>query len=241
MTALGRWTATLLATMAFVGVSVGSTNATPTSGTFDVSGNFTGSASGITWQNSLPPFTADQATIGNTTTGGFAGLTGNTVTIDNISFSTEAVGSAFAATSFLSGISTLPDLELTNILAGVNGAMGCAATPPAALQECTPATPAGFSLYNFQNTPGGGSSLSFDLIGTTSDGLSSWTGIFTSQFTEPYQTVLAGGSFNNSYSATFIVTPNATTGVPEPFTLSLFGAGLVGAAAMRRRKTGTAA
>jgi hypothetical protein len=32
------------------------------------------------------------------------------------------------------------------------------------------------------------------------------------------------------------VVPVTTTGVPEPFTLSLFGAGLAGAAAMRRRK-----
>ena len=31
-----------------------------------------------------------------------------------------------------------------------------------------------------------------------------------------------------------------TTGVPEPFTLSLFGAGLLGMAAMRRRKKSTA-
>lgn len=32
------------------------------------------------------------------------------------------------------------------------------------------------------------------------------------------------------------ISPSTTTGVPEPLTLSLFGAGLAGAAAMRRRK-----
>ncbi|MGZ5940213.1 MAG: PEP-CTERM sorting domain-containing protein [Rhizomicrobium sp.] len=37
-----------------------------------------------------------------------------------------------------------------------------------------------------------------------------------------------------------MIVTNNIEGVPEPITLSLFGAGLVGAAALRRRKKSTA-
>lgn len=226
----------LRAVLAFavVGALVGVANATPVSGTLNISGTYTATDSGITWLGA-------QTVAGSGNTGAFAGLNGTTVTINNISFSTEPIGTAFAATNFVSSLGTLPDLELTNVLAGIDGASNCATTPPAAGQLCTPTIGGHPSPYNFRNLSSSSSTLSFDLSGVTSDGLSSWSGTFSTQLSNlPYQTVVntfdGGGSLTTSYSATLVVTPDATTSVPEPLTLSLFGAGLVGAAAMRRRR-----
>jgi hypothetical protein len=59
-------------------------------------------------------------------------------------------------------------------------------------------------------------------------------------FTYTFVSQVSGGTtlFTASGDQTFIARSAAVvgTGVPEPFTLSIFGAGLAGAAAMRRRK-----
>jgi hypothetical protein len=74
--------------------------------------------------------------------------------------------------------------------------------------------------------------------GVTSDGLENWQGVFTSQFTVPYQSVLASlaanGSVTNTFSATFTLSPN----VPEASSLSLLGLGLglVGLSAKLRKR-----
>lgn len=223
-----------LAVAVLLGMSAGYASATPLSGTFDIHGSMTASSSSITWADP----TAGQALIGTTppATGSFVGLSGS-VGIDSLNISSTMVGVPFAAQTFLSNFSAEPALQnfLVNyISSGIFGSGSCTASPMAG-QLCTPSG----SPFNFQNTPTGGSTLSFVLSGVTSDGDSTWDATFTSQFTTPYQTQLAAGSFSNDYSANFTVIPTTATTVPEPITLSLFGAGLAGAVAMRRRRKKT--
>lgn len=66
-----------------------------------------------------------------------------------------------------------------------------------------------------------------------------WTQFFFSFTGTGSDTITLTGNTNPSewYVDDVVVTgPAATTGVPEPLTLSLFGAGLVGAVTLRRRK-----
>ena len=75
--------------------------------------------------------------------------------------------------------------------------------------------------------------------GVTSDGLSTWSALFTAQFIVPYQTLLAdiaaGDTVTDTYSATVDVTPNVSP-TPEPGTLVMLGSGLLGMAGLIRRK-----
>jgi hypothetical protein len=186
----------------------------------------------------------NQGVITTPATGAFAGLVGQTVTINQLTSSVEPVGSPFSDPNFLSFLAgdLLPSLTLTFIPAGVDGAGSCLASP-ALGQTCTPTfgSPATPGPFNFQNTGTPSSitsSASFGFNGVTSDGLDTWTGVFTSQFTTPYQTVLGNLSTNgmvaNSVSGTITF-----TSVPEPGALSLMGAGLLlmalGGARIRRR------
>ena len=83
------------------------------------------------------------------------------------------------------------------------------------------------------------SSLQFSVSGNLVNGAVSTPiqGIFTAQFTVPFQTVLAGmatGAFPTSISANFATTPAA---VPEPTAMLLLGSGLAGIAVkLKRRK-----
>src|ERR1035441_7144419 len=96
------------------------------------------------------------------------------------------------------------------------------------------------------------SSISLLASGTVSDGtlpISNWTGLYTTQFNLApidIQNFIMGladpntglgciaGSCTNTYSGTFAVTIGPT--VPEPGSMILIGAGLVGLASLRRRK-----
>lgn len=67
-------------------------------------------------------------------------------------------------------------------------------------------------------------SFSFDIVSSTPFGLK----------LEDF--VGSGGSAGDAYFRNLTVSDAAVTAVPEPITLSIFGAGLAGAAALRRRK-----
>jgi hypothetical protein len=69
-------------------------------------------------------------------------------------------------------------------------------------------------------------------VNTATGETTPFIGIFTTQFTVPYQTLLAqvsNGQVETSYSTTF----SATT-VPEPMTPILLGSGLIALGAIRR-------
>ncbi|HWB86065.1 MAG TPA: hypothetical protein VG675_18120 [Bryobacteraceae bacterium] len=200
-------------------------------GAFDISGTITVvDSSSITW--TLPP--PNKALIGSTS-GSFAGLTGTNVTINNLTNPPAVVdGAGFPDEEFISfdADPTLPTLLINFIFQGVNPSAACGA-PPAVGQLCAlPNSP-----FDFQNTAGGGSRAGFVFSGVTSDGLSHWTGNFTSQFSVPYQTIFAqlatNGSVTNTYSATFTV-----TSIPEPNTV-LFVIGALGIFIGYRRKRRT--
>ena len=108
---------------------------------------------------------------------------------------------------------------------------------PAPGQVCSlPGTP--FSLINTTATS---SSATFALSGfvrrISTGELSTFNGIYTTQFTIPYQQVLqqleTNGFIDNTYSGTF--TGTVTAAVPEPATLLTFGVGTLLAAVRRRR------
>lgn len=172
---------------------------------------------------------------------------GSTATVKDLNFLALPLNQPFLLNSFVSFQSN-PNLriDLTFIQLGVFSPAGCG-SPPAAGQTCTPVVPAlvspsnpgGLSPYNFMNVSSTLSSLQFSVSGNLVNGAVSTPiqGIFTAQFTVPFQTVLAGmatGAFPTSISANFATTPAA---VPEPTAMLLLGSGLAGIAVkLKRRK-----
>ena len=242
-------------TVMLFGAFCGTAQAAPIlSGTFNIAGNFTVSNAGfngcpagsscISWTDPTAT-SANKADIaGSGLTGVFAGIPGfagnDAANISNLTNPPEIVGGGgFASQPFMSfnngGVTTT---LLINFIAGgiySNAQCGLAA---AVGQSCTPTG----SLFNFVNNPppapvGPQGTASWFLSGVTNDGQSTWIANFTSQFTVPYQTVLAQvsstGSVTNSYSATITVTQTPT--VPEPATLSMHGMGIVLLRARLRR------
>jgi hypothetical protein len=210
------------------------------SGTFDLDGSITATLNTITWTSDGG--TAGQGTIENNSdlTGSFIGLGDTNVTIAELNRATEPVGITFAAQNFINFLAapTFPTLMINYIDAGADTSTNCMAAPVVG-QTCTPAVTGG-SPFGFQNTgPGGpgspdvtGSTATFTFSGMTSDGLSTWSGIFTAQFNEPFQTVLAdlsnpNFSVTNSYSDSNLVITLIPSSVPEPGGLTLMAVGLV--------------
>ena len=231
------WTAWLSAIVLAIAASsfVPMTALAAAFGTFNIDGTLTlsNTAAQIRFTGDTSPFPANKAQIGATgATGSFSALGGTTVTIQNVSNPPSVTGGAgFAPQSFLSfdAMSSLGTLQLNFIFAGLDSSASCGAAPTVG-QVCTPTgTP-----YNFQNTPGGGSTLGFVFQGITNPAGSTWTGNFTSQFNVPYQTLLqtlaTGGTVSSTYSASFNV-------VPEPASLALVLGGLGILVGVSRRRT----
>ena len=227
----------LLASLLCAGIAI----AAPITGTFQMNGVVTATATTITWDG-VNGTTPDVFTL-SLGTGSFASEDG-TNTINNLNDTSQPVGSMFTPYNFidLTVVPGLPAMDLNYIPMGNGGSADCTvpANGTAPPQTCTVAG-SPFTLQN--NNVGGavtGSSATWTLSGVTSDGLSTWTGVFTSQFVgESYQQVLAAlsasGSVTDSYSANVTVTPIATT--PEPGTVFLGGMGVLFTILMRRRRS----
>jgi hypothetical protein len=219
-------------------------------GTFDMTGYVTVTATTMT-------FSSDSTTDPNmftlaAGTGSFSTEDGQN-TIENLNIATEPVGTSFGNTQFIVFDQTpgLPDLDINFIAAGQGGSAGCTeapevTTPP---QSCTPSNPGGspFTFTNYSNPsppPPAVAGATWVVSGMTSDGLSTFTATFTSQFDEPFQDVLSAfapggsGSVGNTFSATASVTVTPIqSAVPEPasgFTTAL-GGGLVLVSLMLRK------
>ncbi len=214
----------------------------PISGTFDMSGLFTFTPTTTTWDENIPPNSANLFTLSGGS-GSFSSANGQNQ-INSLNISTEPIGTTFAPQPFLTFTQgpSLPALDITFIDAGTGGSAGCTAAP-APGETCT-LSPAGGSPYTFQDNPGSTSSVTFTYSGVTSDGLSAWSATLTGQFNVPYQTIIAafsnGGSgvVNGiSYSGPVTVTAIATS-TPEPSAFILAGFGLVGLSVWSRRRRG---
>jgi hypothetical protein len=177
--------------------------------------------------------------VGGSSTGTFAPLAGTTGLSKDLNLvAGQPPNSAFALSNFLTfAADPSVHFDLNFIYLGVLSSAACGVAP-APGQTCTPVLPAlitpanplGLSPFNLMNTPTG-SVVSFAVQGIAKDGLpgddSPFTALFTAQFNQPYQGILAtwagGGSANASYSASFLVNgePGGGSHVPWPSTVSL--------------------
>jgi hypothetical protein len=216
-------------------------SAGPITGSFNMSGTVTVTASTIDWNSDVSPFTSQMFSL-SSGAGSFSGVNGQN-TIENLSIVSEPVGTSFPGVTFISfGASGLPALLLTEIYSGTGGTAGCSAAP-AINETCTIANPPFGSPFTFTDDPPPSalqSDAKFVFSGVTADGTADWTAIFTSQFSQSYQTVLAAfapggsGTVTNSYSGTVTFTP-VPSSVPEPGTIMLTGLGFVGLALALRK------
>jgi hypothetical protein len=191
--------------------------------------NFTGSAN-ISLDSVTFGLTTGSFTIGpaDMQQGGFMALAGTTGSIQNITNPPYAPGVLFFTPDFMT-FAAAPNISITmlELLPGTDGAAGCADTPAASGQTCTPTT-LGESQFNLQNTSATSSTASFAILGDEVDSLtgtsSAITGSFSFDFpTENFQTLLAtlngGGTVLAPFSGQIIATPAAVAATPEPATL----------------------
>ena len=210
-------------------------------GTFDISGIVSVTPTGITWTNSVPPNTANQANIaGFGLTGIYAGIgLGNTIaTIDDLNLASNPVGVAFPEQSFIDfdANPALSSLLINFIDAGIYSSSQCSSLPAAVGQTCT-TTGSPFSFVNNPPPPPTGpqATATWAVSGVSANGLDTWIANFTSQFTTPFQTVLAAGSFTNAYSAA--ITVETASSVPEPSTVALMVLALMSMLVFLRRRS----
>lgn len=242
------WSKGLLAIAGVAGLSVfcvSSASAAPIAGTVNISGSVAVGGTFIDFQPPVGPPNGSFSVSNTGNTGSFAALNNTTGSILDLNEMVQTPGVPFPPLVGFLTFASAPDirLDLTSIDVGSFTSTDCFA-PPAAGQTCTPPLgfggAAGTNPFNLNNTSASTSSASITFHGTavnTATGeTSSFIGIFSSQFTVPYQTLLAdiaaGQTVSTSYSAT--ITASA---VPEPATMILLGSGLIGIFVIGRKRT----
>jgi len=234
--------------------ALSSAYATPLVGTVNTVGTASVNLTDITFQNIFsipnlfnvgPPFTGSFSTLASGASGSIANLNstlqpvgGNSETaITDVGWMVFPAVGAFPGARF--------DLEF--IAPGAFTSTLCGAATPHAGDTCTPFAGSPFSLTNLGPVPGGttvtgvlvGFSLQGDAINLTTLEETDFSGSFSTQINGTtlqaiIATILRGGTITNSYSANFTATAAPT--VPEPATVSLFGAGLIGLGLLQRRR-----
>jgi hypothetical protein len=205
-----------------------------------MSGLFTFTNTTISWNTDLAGNAADLFTLA-LGAGAFSGENGQNQ-IENLVFSSQPVGVQFAATDFINFIvdPSVPSLNITYIAPGMYTNAGCS-LPVTVGDTCTPNVNGGVGFLSFVDTSTNQSTATWVFDGVeVGQPNTIWTATFTSQFSVPYQTVLA-----NIASPTFSVTNSYTAAVsasPEPSALIMVGIGLGlftlwRAGANRKRKT----
>jgi hypothetical protein len=137
-------------------------------------------------------------------------------------------------------------IDLTFVHVGPYGSASCAA-PPAIGQVCTPTAPflvnagnpTGKTAFGLSNTARNRSLLTVSVNGVARRIATGETtpiqGIFTAQFNEYYQSILADLSAGIPVSATYSATFE-TIGIPETATIATLLTGLVAMGALLRRR-----
>ena len=227
----------LLVTLLLAGLCCFGLQASPISGSFQLDGSVTVSGTSISWSSQGGANTAFLTGA----TGAYAAANNTFVNVATLTNPPETVGQSFTDTAFITfpSVPSLGALDINFIFPGVDGTAGCASTPPAAGQVCTPpitqngsTVPGPFNMQNISGSSGPQATITWAFAGDAISGGSvggTWNGNFTSQENVPFQTILSqlasSGSVNNTFSeATLVV---AVSSVPEGGTFALVGLGLV--------------
>jgi hypothetical protein len=236
---LQLWSKGLVAIAGVAAISalcVSSASAAPITGIVNISGSVDVGGTLIDFQPPAGPPNGAFAVSNSGNTGSFAGLNNTAGSILDIPTMSGPLPGfiTFAAAPNIR-------LDLTSVDPGTFTSTDCG-LPAAPGQTCTPGPPFPQpNPFNLSNSTATLSTAAITFHGTAVNTItgetSSFVGVFSSQFTVPYQTLLAevsrGASISTSYSASITATP---TGVPEPATMILLGSGLIGVFVIGRKR-----